>query len=168
MEAPPSLEVAALGPATYLLSGELDLWSAPSIAEGLEPATQVGGPVTIDLSGVSFIDMAGVHALVGLLDRLPSGCLILHGAQPAVDRVFSLTGLPDLPGMHVAPCRPNPDADVPTPRAAGHPDVAHLRRLVARSQRNGLRSASICRHSQELCAVTRAARSERLTHRRAA
>ena len=88
------------------LSHEIDLASARRISSALEPLIAAGGPVTIDLSAVTFMDSTGIHVLleaaVALGDR---GCIIVHGAQGSAARVLELTQLGSLkPNIHLIDC----------------------------------------------------------------
>jgi len=51
-----------------LLSGELDLASAPTLLEAVSIAARAPDALTIDLSRLSFIDSSGVHALLRARD----------------------------------------------------------------------------------------------------
>jgi anti-sigma B factor antagonist len=80
-----------------LLAGELDLASAELVRSA--PA-QITGPlarrVVIDLSGLSFIDCAGMRAVLDLYRRLraSSRCSVeLRPGPHAVQRVFEFAGL---------------------------------------------------------------------------
>lgn len=87
-------------------SGEIDLAVAEEVSSSLQAWVDAGGPVTVDLSEVTFMDSTGIHALLqaarGLGDR---GCIIIHGAHDAIQRVFELTMLESVPNIHVIPCR---------------------------------------------------------------
>jgi anti-anti-sigma factor len=80
--------------------GELDLATAPVLEQVLE--TLVGGPPAIDfdLSGLTFVDCAGLRPLREALQRAPRSFtqLRLSAARPHVRRVLELTGLSE----HVA------------------------------------------------------------------
>ena len=56
------------------LTGEIDLANAPEIGRAIATHTTAAGAVLIDLTGVSFLDSAGVR----LLDAL-AGDLAAHG-----------------------------------------------------------------------------------------
>jgi len=106
-----TMDLVADGPlATIRLAGEIDLAAAPDLtAFGvLAASSAVVESIVIDMSDVSFIDCAGVGALVSVLHaaRERSIDLRLHGIGPAVGRMLDLTGLkamfglPDLDGSH--------------------------------------------------------------------
>jgi anti-anti-sigma factor len=84
------------GYAIAVLSGELDIASAPALREQLlgllTPATSL---LIIDLSAVSYADASGLAVLVGTGRRagLLGGHLRLAAPPPEVARVLSLTGL---------------------------------------------------------------------------
>jgi anti-sigma B factor antagonist len=78
------------------LRGELALASAPVLNQRLrqEEALGLAGRVVIDLSGVEFLDSAGLHALLNAQRRLRqcgSGLFLRRGPR-AVQRVFQITG----------------------------------------------------------------------------
>jgi anti-sigma B factor antagonist len=76
------------------LIGELDASNAESLVQDLAPQLVGGATVTLDLSGLSFIDSMGLRSLLRIaaaLDR--GGRLVLHQPQPAVARTFELVGL---------------------------------------------------------------------------
>ena len=77
------------------LRGELALGSAPVLEQRLhaEEAIGVGPRVVIDLSGVEFLDSAGLHVLLDAQRRLRergTGLFLRRGPR-AVQRVFELT-----------------------------------------------------------------------------
>ena len=86
-------------------SGEIDMATAEGVSSALRPLVEAGGPVTVDLSHVTFMDSSGIHALWeaarGLGDR---GCIIIHGARKQIEKVFELTMLDSVPNIHIIPC----------------------------------------------------------------
>jgi anti-sigma B factor antagonist len=90
------VDVVRGGERTFVLSGELDLASAPLLRSMLgEIATGGTERVRIDLSGLDFIDSTGVHALFGARNI----CLA-HGYEfslipgpPSIQRIFEIAGL---------------------------------------------------------------------------
>ena len=70
---------------------------------------QLASRVVVDLNDVTFMDSAGINALVGAYHRVPpNGELRLIGLRPNVRKVLEITGLlalfPDEPG-DLNPCR---------------------------------------------------------------
>jgi anti-anti-sigma factor len=72
------------------LIGELDLAGAPLVDEQLlRAATSRSGAITIDLSGLTFCDLAGLRAL----DHARTAGAVLTGrVQDAVRRLLEATG----------------------------------------------------------------------------
>jgi anti-anti-sigma factor len=79
---------------TIALSGELDVGTADSVHDELErvEATDAGS-IVVDLSGLTFIDSAGVHLIVraDAHSRAHRNRLVLLRGPAAVQRVFHLT-----------------------------------------------------------------------------
>jgi anti-anti-sigma factor len=79
---------------TIVLHGELDLASAPDLERELKEA-EASSPnrVTIDLSGLGFMDSTGLQALLRARERAGSSSyeLTLRRGPHQVQRVFELT-----------------------------------------------------------------------------
>lgn len=86
--------------------GEIDMASAAKASSALAPAVEVGGPVVIDVSGVTFMDSTGIHAFLKAGQALGRrGCLIIHGAHGSVARVFEVSQLAAVqPNIHIIGC----------------------------------------------------------------
>jgi len=81
--------------ATIALSGELDMSNAALLSDALE-RVEAGAPerVTIDMSGLEFIDSTGIAVLVAAHRRLGEEALrFVHSRAVAVRRVIEVTGL---------------------------------------------------------------------------
>jgi anti-anti-sigma factor len=81
---------------TVRISGELDSYSSPELAECLVSLAADGaGPVVVDMAGVHFIDSTAMAVLVNGLKllRTRGRDLVLEDPQPGVIRVMKLTGL---------------------------------------------------------------------------
>jgi anti-anti-sigma factor len=88
------LEFALLDPRTLSVTGELDLATADDLTSRLEALGQGMGDITVEASGLSFVDSTGVRALLRVAERLDGrGRLILRGPTPPVRRVLRLMGL---------------------------------------------------------------------------
>jgi anti-sigma B factor antagonist len=86
-------------------SGEIDLASAEGFLTALRPWVETGGPVTVDLSKVTFMDSTGIHAVIEAAEALGDrGCIIIHGAHDGIQKVFELTMLDSVPNVHIIPC----------------------------------------------------------------
>jgi anti-sigma B factor antagonist len=86
-------------------AGELDVATAEAMHSALEPWIRAGGPITVDLSEVTFMDSTGIHALLKAAKALGDrGCIIVHGAHGAVKKVLDITGIDAGPNIHVIGC----------------------------------------------------------------
>jgi anti-anti-sigma factor len=95
----------ATGNPVIAFSGEIDLATASGMLWALEPWVRAGGPVTVDLSQVTFMDSTGVHALVDTARTLGDrGCIVIHGAHNGLSKVFELLMLQQIPNIHVIDC----------------------------------------------------------------
>jgi anti-sigma B factor antagonist len=73
--------------------GELDAFTVGQFRESLTDLGG-GGRLLIDLSGVPFLDSAGLGALIGGVRRAreAGGDVAVYGARPAVARLLHTTG----------------------------------------------------------------------------
>ena len=80
---------------TVRLAGDLDAYSIRELSTHLREAEAGASDILIDLSGLRFIDCAGVHQLVeaGQRAKWRGGRLKLVRGPQQVHRVFALTGL---------------------------------------------------------------------------
>ncbi|MEU0333889.1 STAS domain-containing protein [Streptomyces sp. NPDC006193] len=72
-------------------AGEIDMSNAGSLAKALEAAE---GPVVLDLTGVEYLDSAGLSVLFAHADRLE---LV---ATPLLEPVLTVSGLSALTTVH--------------------------------------------------------------------
>jgi anti-anti-sigma factor len=78
------------------ISGEIDIASGPHLRDQLLAAIrQHGARLSLDLTGVTFIDCAGISALLAARRRarLEGGSLRILRASPRVRRLLTLTRL---------------------------------------------------------------------------
>jgi anti-anti-sigma factor len=98
-EVPLRLAVCEL-PAESLVAaaGELDLASAPQLVQTLRPLDRPGAVVTLDLGALTFMDVAGLRALVEARREASRSGAVLRILRPgeAASRVLELTGSLDL------------------------------------------------------------------------
>jgi len=95
----PQLEIVpAEPPGTYALRGEIDLHTAPQIAE---ISVQRGARIILDFTDVTFIDSIGVWAVVNLVRGPDGGTLVIRNPSGNVKRTFDLVGIADAPGIIV-------------------------------------------------------------------
>jgi anti-sigma B factor antagonist len=90
-----SSERLAPNAATLAVQGELDVYTAPDLDEVLRGLGDEVTQVVVDLTGVSFIDSAGVGLLTQHARRLTGrgGVTMLAIDTASVRRIFELTGL---------------------------------------------------------------------------
>ena len=77
------------------VAGEIDIATVARLQERLFELAASGRPLVADLDQVSFIDSAGLSALVGVANRaaVHGGSLHLVCARPKIRQLFRLTGL---------------------------------------------------------------------------
>ena len=86
---------------TVTVRGEIDVATSPRLRTELSALVGRGATqITLDFSGVTFVDSSGLGVLVGALKRLRAGedfddakSLRIVGVQDAVRKVFEITGL---------------------------------------------------------------------------
>ena len=84
----------------FRLSGEVDMDTARQMIQQLEPAVQVGRDVWVDVSGLTFLDSAGVHALIDLGYLCGNGGrIIIEGPTGQVEKLFRLIGADTFPNL---------------------------------------------------------------------
>ena len=82
------------------LSGELDLLTVRDLNDAL--GTRNGArDVTLDVSGLTFIDSSGLHAIVTFLRSREEGTVTLRGVSPELLRILEITQLTKLPRLLV-------------------------------------------------------------------
>jgi anti-sigma B factor antagonist len=83
------------GYAIVTVAGEIDIATVTRLRDQLVKLAASGHPLVADLDQVSFIDSAGLSALVGAAKRtaVSGGSLHVVCAQPKVRQLFRLTGL---------------------------------------------------------------------------
>jgi anti-anti-sigma factor len=96
MPTPLTLDTARAddGHLVLTVTGEIDLSNVDPFTEALTTATAgshgEGAMLTVDLSGVAYVDSAAVNALFSHADRIH---VIAH---PLLVRIFDITGLTEL------------------------------------------------------------------------
>ena len=90
------------GGAVVTATGELDLHTAPRLAEALAPHVDAGDTVIADLTAVTFMDSSGVAVFVQALVRArdTGARLALVAPQSRVRRVLAITGLDGMLPVH--------------------------------------------------------------------
>ena len=79
------------------LIGEFDLDVYEKACAELAPLFEASGDVTLDLSGVGFLDSSAIRLFVRLQQsRNGNGNLVLRAPRPHVARVLSVAGIAEL------------------------------------------------------------------------
>ena len=91
----PTFGIEALdGPRSYRLIGSLDVPSAGSLHELLDELCRTPGDITLDLSGVTFMDSGGLRALIQTCMGLgEAGVVRIVNPSGQVRRLLELTGV---------------------------------------------------------------------------
>src|SRR3954454_13807749 len=88
-----------------LLSGEVDVGSAYVLEHALQRIGEIEGAseVTLDLSGLSFVDVVGCRALASGTDMLrrAGGVASFQGVNAHMRKVMALLGMDRLPGVQL-------------------------------------------------------------------
>jgi anti-anti-sigma factor len=88
-----------------ILSGELDMANAADFQAALKDLLPVGGPVSVEMRELRFMDSSGIQAIIAAARAAPDTCIILHGVHDQVDMAVEVTGIDArLPNLHVMPC----------------------------------------------------------------
>ncbi|MFQ6143115.1 MEDS domain-containing protein [Streptomyces seoulensis] len=82
--------------------GDVDYQSAAALAAALETAMGWPGDITVDMSGLDFIDLAGVRALVQTAERLSEGRRMhIVELTPMLRHVMHVVGWDRIPALTV-------------------------------------------------------------------
>jgi anti-anti-sigma factor len=86
----------------YRLVGELDVSNADNLAEVVREDCKKAGDVVLDISGLTFMDSSGLHAVLNACEHLGSnGHLILKDPTFAVERIFEVSNIRQVDGIRV-------------------------------------------------------------------
>ena len=107
------------------VAGEVDVFSAPELAEQLSQLFDAGRQtVVVDLTSVTFLDSTGLGTLVAARNRAEEagGQLPIIGSAERVLKLFRITGLDEVfeiyPSIQAAitatTAKPGPEADAST------------------------------------------------------
>jgi anti-anti-sigma factor len=79
------------------VAGDLDLAATPRLMQALRDLEREACLIVLDLREITFLDAAGVHAIVdaSIAARRDGRRLLLLGASAPARRVFALTGTSD-------------------------------------------------------------------------
>jgi anti-anti-sigma factor len=90
-----------------LLSGELDVGTVGQLDAALAPLITQGGPITVQVSALDFMDSTGLHALVKAATSLGErGCIVIHGldGKGRIRKLIELSQIERLGNIHVIAC----------------------------------------------------------------
>ena len=59
--------------------------------------------MVLDVSGLTFLDCTGMHALIDMCDAVGPGCVVVRGARPNVRYVLEAVGLTLFHNLKLAP-----------------------------------------------------------------
>jgi anti-anti-sigma factor len=93
-------------PAGLAISGEIDEATYPALVTSLHELAEGHQEVHLDLSGVSYCDLAGLRAIVRLADGGGAGNarhVRLHHVPQHIRLVLAITGWDRMPGLAVEP-----------------------------------------------------------------
>jgi anti-anti-sigma factor len=99
-------EIATSSVGTIRLSGEMDLATVERLDSALGPAVREGGPVTLDVSKVTFMDSTALHSILKAAQSLGDrGCVVVHGVNEngMTRKLFDLTKIDEVRNIHVLP-----------------------------------------------------------------
>jgi anti-sigma B factor antagonist len=86
------------------VAGEIDLSNTDKLTAALEPEVGQGGDVTLDVSGLEFIDSSGMRVLIrALIDLEDRGRLVLVGPREPLRRLIAVMGLERFGNLQVQP-----------------------------------------------------------------
>jgi anti-anti-sigma factor len=88
----------------FIVTGELDLANAREFAAAFREALPVGGPCTVDMRPLRFMDSSGIQTIVAAAKLAPDACIVLHGVHDEVQKVVEMTSIEAMPNLHVIPC----------------------------------------------------------------
>jgi anti-anti-sigma factor len=116
------LRITALGPGSARVAGEVDHSNRPRIRSFLEAALDralrlpdAPTDITLDLSSLRFLDVAGAVGLVHAAEEFPNAHrLILTGVRPRVQRVLDRCGAPFATQLAVHARNDHPPAEKPS------------------------------------------------------
>ena len=85
-------------PPRIVVRGEVDIATAGELAACMEQALELGPPVLVDLSQVTFLDSTGLSVIVRALERYDyaEGSIQLIDPPPTVQRTLEITNIIDL------------------------------------------------------------------------
>ncbi|MEZ5228462.1 MAG: STAS domain-containing protein [Acidimicrobiales bacterium] len=90
------------GVTVAVLQGEFDAHHSDGVLEELAKVEPGPGGLVLDMSGVSFLDSAGISALIRLREQNPEGTVSITNPSTPVKRVLGIVGLLEIFGLDPA------------------------------------------------------------------
>ncbi|HEX5936424.1 MAG TPA: STAS domain-containing protein [Actinomycetota bacterium] len=88
----------------FELEGELDMATAPDLAELLRETGSASEPILLDFSRISFMDSSGLRVILeAAAERNGGGGLVILHPRPQVQRVLDISIPGGTPGLEVRP-----------------------------------------------------------------
>jgi anti-anti-sigma regulatory factor len=97
---PGGIEVTDDGQVTLVLGGDIDEETYPALVEALSRIPRDSAGLHVDLSAVTFCDLAGLRAIVRLAESTTP--VILHGVPGTLLTVMKILGWDQQPGLVVS------------------------------------------------------------------
>ena len=86
-------------------AGTIDVMNADQVAAALILQLGEGQPLHLDLSRVEFSDVSGIRAFVLAAESASERTrIVLHGLPALLQRVMTVVGWADLPGLEICSC----------------------------------------------------------------
>ncbi len=76
--------------------GEVDLYTAPQLEEGLRKAAGAPAPLlAVNLSAVAYLDSTALRVLTNVHKQVQErqGAMVVIAGQPTIQKIFRITGL---------------------------------------------------------------------------
>ncbi len=89
------MQLIEAAPGEFRVSGEVDAHSSEAFGTALEAAGERATTLTVDMSGVTFMDSSGLRVLVEAQQRVEAGgpTLVLRSPSRQIMRLLDLAGL---------------------------------------------------------------------------
>ena len=109
----------------FILEGELDMAGEREFASAFDMVLGFGGPATVDMRKLQFMDWSGIKVIIAAAKGALDARIILHGVHDSVQKVVEMTGIDQIPNLHVMPVasasppRPRQPPPAPPPATGG-------------------------------------------------
>ena len=87
----------------FALHGELDMATAGDLAELLREAGRGPDPISLDFSGISFMDSSGLRVILEAASHRNGNSLVILHPAAQVQRVLDISIPGGTPGLEVRP-----------------------------------------------------------------